>query len=86
MTLTISILGILQVIGIILCVLFVFAGTLSIIKHIVGFIKGGCFMFDRGFVNRKDLVIVLFWDIVFLSLFIVALLKLLGIETISIGL
>ena len=36
MTLTISILGILQVIGIILCGLFVFAGTLSIIKHIAG--------------------------------------------------
>lgn len=86
MTLTISILGILKVIGIILCVLFVFAGTLSIIKHIVGFIKGGCFMLDRGFVDRKDLIIVLFWDIVFLSLFVVALLKLLGIETISIGL
>lgn len=86
MTLTISILGILQVIGIILCGLFVFAGTLSIIKHIVGFIKGGCFMLNRGFVDRKDLVIVLFWDIVFLSLFLVALLKLLGINSISIGL
>jgi hypothetical protein len=86
MTLTISILGILQVIGIILCGLFVFAGTLSIIKHIVGFIKGGCFMLNRGFVDRKDLAVVLFWDIVFLSLFMVALLKLLGINSISIGL
>lgn len=86
MTLTISILGILQVIGIILCGLFVFAGTLSIIKHIVGFVNGICYITDRGYVGRKELIIILFWDIVFLSLFLVALLKLLGINSISIGL